>query len=116
MTRAGETIETQDPHLEESLPRGLVLFPPGTSTSRKRQVMFFMVLYGLCGMAILWPIYPLFAAIEPLVFSLPLSLIWVIAALLGVFFALAWLYLGERVDSLEQDSLEQDLQKTEHPG
>lgn len=84
--------------------KGLVFLPPGTSPQRRRQTRTFCVLYALAGLAVLWPIYPFFGGIRPLIFGLPLSFVWPIGALFVVFFALLWLYLGERVTFLQEET------------
>ena len=46
-------------------------------------------------LALVWPIYPLFAGIRPLVLGVPLSLAWVVAWLLVSFLTLLGLFLWE---------------------
>ena len=45
--------------------------------------------------AVMWPIYPRFATIEPRVLNVPFSLAYVVGALLLSFFVLLGLYLWE---------------------
>ena len=74
---------------------GLTLFKPGTPDSvRRRRLTFLGIWLGAAAM-LLWPIYPQFSSVEPLILGLPLGFAWVILAVLVVFFALFWLYLGE---------------------
>ncbi|WP_419934940.1 hypothetical protein [Candidatus Palauibacter sp.] len=52
--------------------------------------------YVLLFVALVWPIYPLFATIEPRVLAMPFSLFYVVVCLLLSFFALFAFYLWER--------------------
>ena len=65
--------------------------------SRRRAISlavagFYVVLFA----ALLWPIYPRFATIEPRVLEMPFSLVYVVIALLLSFFVLFAYYLWER--------------------
>ena len=51
--------------------------------------------------ALMWPVYPRFATIEPRVLEMPFSLFYVVVALLLSFFVLFGYYLWER--RVEQD-------------
>ena len=44
---------------------------------------------------LVWPVYPLFSGIRPLILGLPLSLAWIVFALAAGFTALVTLYLSE---------------------
>ena len=79
----------------ESLPTGLVLFPPGTPPEKKRHRLLFAAVYLLVIASVLWPIYPLFSGIRPMILGLPLSLAWVVFALLAGFVTLLLLYATE---------------------
>ncbi|HEX9733298.1 MAG TPA: hypothetical protein VGG06_15115 [Thermoanaerobaculia bacterium] len=79
----------------ESLPTGLVLFPPGTDPRKKRRRLLFAAFYLLVVASVLWPVYPLFSGIRPMILGLPLSLAWVVFALLAGFAALLALYATE---------------------
>ncbi len=57
----------------------------------KAVVVFYVFLF----LALMWPIYPRFASIEPRVIGLPFSLIYVIGGLVLSFLALWGLYLWE---------------------
>ncbi|MDX1578126.1 MAG: hypothetical protein R3266_06565 [Gemmatimonadota bacterium] len=46
--------------------------------------------------ALVWPVYPRFASIEPRVLGVPFSLVYVVVALLLSFAVLLGLYLWER--------------------
>lgn len=74
---------------------GLSFFKPGTSASARRRRWIFVAVWALTAAMLLWPIYPRFSGIEPLILGLPLGLMWVITAILIVFFALLWLFLSE---------------------
>lgn len=60
--------------------------------------------YGLLFLAVIWPVYPIFARIEPRVLGLPLSLAYVVAALVLSFAVLLALYLWEGADEEEARS------------
>lgn len=77
------------------LPAGLVLFPPGTSPGKKRRRILFVAAYLVVTASLVWPIYPRFSGIHPLVMGLPLSLAWIVLALFAGFAALLALYLTE---------------------
>lgn len=47
-------------------------------------------------LALVWPVYSLFAGIRPLVLGVPLSLAWVVAWLFVSFFTLLAVFLWER--------------------
>lgn len=71
-------------------------FVPPELTPRERRVYL-----GATGVlvvvfcALIWPVYPLFAGIRPLVLGVPLSLAWVVAWLLVSFVTLLALFLWE---------------------
>lgn len=77
------------------LPSGLVLFPPGTSPGKRRRRILFVAAYLLVTASLVWPIYPVFSGIHPLILGLPLSLAWIVLALLAGFAAVLALYLTE---------------------
>ncbi len=79
-------------HRPDALPKGLVLFRPGTDPVRRRRRLGFLAVYVIAAALLVWPIYPLFSGIRPLILGLPLSLAWVILALSVMFGALLWLY------------------------
>lgn len=74
---------------------GLTLFKPGTSQRARRRRLIFLAVWMWAFLMLLWPIYPVFSSVEPLILGLPLGFAWVISAILVVFFGLLWLYLGE---------------------
>lgn len=78
-----------------AVPKGLVFFPPDTPPVRRRRRLLFVVVLMTAALALVWPVYPLFSGIFPLILGLPLSLTWVILWLTVVFAALAWLYRSE---------------------
>ncbi len=88
--RPGMTPETKP-----GLPKGLLIFRPGTDPARRRRRLVFLAVYLAAAAFVVWPIYPLFAGIRPLVLGLPLSLAWVVLALAVMFVALVWLYRGD---------------------
>lgn len=77
---------------------GLRFFNPSTPADTKRRRLIFIGVYVVSGLMIIWPVYPLFAEPEPLVFGLPLPLVWIVTALVVGFLALLWLFRGEPQD------------------
>lgn len=71
------------------------LFPsdqqPGTRRVYRVATAFFVVVF----VALVWPVYSLFAAAEPRVLGLPLSLAWVVGWVIASFLGLLTLYLWE---------------------
>ena len=87
---------TESPRdIDPPLPRGLVLFRPDASLEYRRRRLLFAAVVALATASVIWPIYPLFSAAFPLIFGLPLSLAWVVMAILVVFLALVWLFWRE---------------------
>lgn len=74
---------------------GLMLFKPGTPPRVRRRRLIFLAAWLVTAAMVLWPVYPIFSGIEPLVLGLPFGFVWVITAILVGFFALLWLFLGE---------------------
>lgn len=91
----GNRMEPDNPTPTTSLPRGLVFFTSTATPAHRRRRRLFLVFYLLAGSAVLWPVYPWFASAEPRILGLPLAFAWVVGALLAIFAALLWLYLGE---------------------
>ena len=54
--------------------------------------------YLLVAVLLVWPVFPLFSGVRPLILGLPLSLAWVVLALGVMFAALVWLYRNEDRD------------------
>jgi len=87
--------KTAPPQDAAPLPRGIVLFQADTNLGHRRRRTIFLVLSSLIASMVLWPVFPRFAGIFPLVLGLPLSLAWVVLALLAMFSALLGLFLTE---------------------
>lgn len=60
----------------------------------QRKKIFIIALLSI-QLALIWPVYPLFSGIYPLILGLPLSFAWVIVSLLAAFFLLLWYYLTD---------------------
>ena len=88
------------------LPTGLVLFPPGTSPAKKLRRLLFLAAYLLVVAALIWPVYPFFAGIRPLILGLPLSLAWIIMVLGVGLVTLLALYLTEEEPAAESPPAE----------
>ena len=82
----------------EPLPHGLTLFRPGTDPAKRRRRRIFLAVYVLVAVLLVWPVFPMFSGIHPLILGLPFSLAWVILALTVMFGTLIWLYLTEDHD------------------
>ena len=82
----------------EALPRGLVLFRPGTDPARRRRRLSFLAVYVLVAAMLVWPVFPRFSGVQPLILGLPFSLAWVLLALGVIFAALLWLFRAEDGD------------------
>lgn len=72
----------------------------------KRKI-FFLIGLLIVQLSLIWPVYPLFSDIYPLILGLPLSFAWVIAVLFAAFFLLLWYYLS---DPKESDTLSREGQ------
>ncbi len=79
----------------EGMPPGLTLFRPGTDPAKRRRRRIFLAVYLLVAALLVWPIFPMFSGIHPLIFGLPFSLTWVLLALSVMFGTLVWLFLRE---------------------
>lgn len=60
-----------------------------------RRKIIFIVALLIIQLSLIWPVYPLFADIYPLILGIPLSFAWIIFVLLAAFFLLLWYYLSE---------------------
>ena len=78
-----------------TVPKGLVLFPPHTSPGHRRRRLVFVVILIVTSLALIWPVYSLFSGIYPLILGLPLSLAWIVLWLAVMMAALIWLYRSE---------------------
>lgn len=71
-------------------------FVPSDLTPRERRIYLgAAAVLAVVFCALVWPVYPLFAGIRPLVLGVPLSLAWVVAWLLVSFATLLALCLWE---------------------
>ncbi len=87
-----------DPDAEqrpEAVSLGLTLFHPGVDPAKRRRRLIFIAVYLFVAALLVWPVFPMFSGIHPLILGLPLSLAWVVLALTVMFGALVWLYLRE---------------------
>lgn len=75
--------------------RGIQLFPSRSSARHRRRRIVFSVLLLVLSSALIWPVYPYFGGIRPLIFGLPLSLAYIVIVMGLMFAAQIWLYLGE---------------------
>lgn len=60
----------------------------------KRKILF-LAIFIILQLCLVWPIYPLFSGIKPMIFGLPLSFAWIIFVLICCFFLLLWYYLSD---------------------
>lgn len=81
----------------DEVPSGLNF--PGLRDERRRgPLLAFVAVLTITGLALVWPIYPFFASIEPYVLGFPLSFAWVVLWLVVAFVALVLLYRTDRDD------------------
>lgn len=57
--------------------------------------LIFLLLFVIIQLCLIWPIYPLFSEVYPLMLGLPLSFAWVVLMLLASFLTLLWYYLSD---------------------
>lgn len=60
-----------------------------------RRKIIFIVALLLIQLSLIWPVYPIFSDIYPLILGIPLSFAWVIFVLFAAFFLLLWYYLSD---------------------
>jgi membrane protein implicated in regulation of membrane protease activity len=60
-----------------------------------RRKIIFLAGLVLIQLSLVWPVYPVFSDIYPLILGIPLSFAWVIFILLSAFSLLLWYYLTE---------------------
>lgn len=77
-------------------PAGLVFFSGRAAPPWRRRRLTLVGILLAATLSLVWPIYPLFSGIYPLLFGLPLSLAWPTFWLVVVFAALLWLFLSEQ--------------------
>ncbi len=77
------------------VPKGLVLFPPDASPGHRRRRLVFVVILIVTALALIWPVYPVFSGLYPLILGLPLALAWIVLCLAVMMAALIWLYRSE---------------------
>ena len=69
---------------------------PSPSQNHRRLALAVAVFYVLLFVALVWPVYPRFATIEPRVLTMPFSLFYVVIGLLLSFLTLFAFYVWER--------------------
>ena len=80
---------------DNQIPRGLQLFSPDAPPQYKQKRIIFVVIVFLATLGLIWPLYPLFSNIYPMIFNLPFSLGWLIILLFITMSALTWLYRSD---------------------
>ncbi|MEM8993162.1 MAG: hypothetical protein AAGF23_00090 [Acidobacteriota bacterium] len=94
------------PHEENQrrVTSGLRFFAAQTPVTRRRRRFLFVLAW--CGISamLMWPIYPLMSGATPLVLGLPRSLAWILGAMVLMFAALLWLFLGDEAEAKDQRS------------
>lgn len=75
--------------------RGPRFVPSDLTPGERRVYLGAATVLVVVFLALVWPVYPLFAGIRPLVLGVPLSLAWVVAWLLVSFFTLLGVLLWE---------------------
>lgn len=75
----------------DDIPRGVVI--PGLKDDSRRPIVLVFLMTGvISGLALIWPVYPLAADLQPYILGLPLSFAWVVGWLIIMFTALVLLY------------------------
>jgi len=92
------------------------IFPTRLERGARRVYRAVTLFYVLLFLALLWPVYPLFAGIEPRIFGLPFSLVYVIGGVLLSFVVLWTLFMWENRRAVSPDSAEADLGPRSPPG
>lgn len=64
-------------------------------STRKRVFVLLLVIIQAC---LIWPVYPLFSNIHPMLLGLPFSFFWVILMLVASFLLVLWYYLTDTHD------------------
>lgn len=77
-----------------SLPRGPVLFPPGTPTAKKKRRIAFLAVYVAAVLSLIWPGYAL--ASRGVFLGWPLALAWNVLWIGIMLSVLALLYRADR--------------------
>ena len=77
---------------------------PTVRSSPRRAVSIAVALfYVLLFAALMWPVYPRFATIEPRVLEMPFALFYVVVALLLSFSVLFAFYVWDRISSPDDE-------------
>ncbi len=99
------------------------MFPTRLDRGARRVYRAATLFYVLLFFGLLWPIYPRFAGIEPRVFGLPFSMVYVIGGVLLSFMVLWALFTWENRGAGSSDSAGPDVVspavsggKPAHPG
>lgn len=71
------------------------LFPSGLSRRERRSYRAVLLFFVVALAALLWPVYPLFGGIRPMVLGMPFSLYYVTVWLVGSFLVLLGVFLWE---------------------
>lgn len=61
----------------------------------KHKKIIFLLLLLCIQMGLVWPVYPLFSSIEPMVLGIPFSFVWVILMLFCAFSLMLWYFLND---------------------
>lgn len=92
-----------------------ILFSLRTDARRRRVYAVAIVYFVAAFIAMVWPVYPLFSRIRPLVLGLPLSLFYLVTVLSVSFFVLLGLYLWEAIQGLLDADDERPATDDERP-
>ena len=76
------------------------IFVIGNYRIRANRV-FIIIIAILLFLATIWPGYPLFAGVEPMILGLPLSFAWLILCVLISFISMLALYFSDNKEELE---------------
>lgn len=81
---------------DDRVPNQLVFFSSTTNPTYRRRRLIFAAIFLLASLSLIWPVYPLFSRIYPMIFSLPFSMAWLVIWLTIVMAGLFWLYRSEK--------------------
>ena len=73
-------------------------FSRSLTAGQRRTYRTVTILFVAIFLALVWPVYPFFAGIRPMVLGIPLSLFYVVALVALSFFTVLGLYLWEGHD------------------
>lgn len=93
--------EAASPGDADGFGNGLQFFQDKTPPAQRRRRFVFLAAWTVISGLLIWPVYPFFAGVRPLVAGLPLSLAWVLMNMVLMCAFLLWLFLGDERETRE---------------